>query len=576
MMKKRILHLIPYLFVMVFTTQLVGCQEEFSKVIPDQSSDSVDVVYGSPKVLLLIVDGARGESVRTSNVENINRLLPNAIYSWNSLSEENAAGISSNWANIFTGVNYSKHGVLEDDFENNKFEAYPLVFNRIKANSTEEDSVYMSLISSDPLFIEQFGSDTENALVASDQEVTNRTIDALKEQEVTVVTAHFTEVNEAGAASGYDGSKPAYKAAIEGFDNQVGQIISALEERENYQRESWMVIITSSQGGEFEIPDSQNDNTVFSNPLLNTFTIIYSPKFSTKFIGKPFIGNKYTGDFIRFQAENYAQLDSGDNSVFNLDDDDFTIELKIKKNKGPNNNFSFSYPSIIGKRKHWQPDWDRETDGIGWVIHLAGESWIFNARGDRGTGEVKAETNMNRGTWNSIAISGQTVDGVRTVKLFTNGELSKEGDITGWGSITSAAEFRIGYLNNKNDWRSDAYIADVKFWKAALSPETIRQYSCEVGLDPNHPNMDFLAAYWPMNSIENNMIMDEGPFQAHLTTGSPDYPIDQLNDFICAPSSETLSAMVPRNLDVATQIISWLKVPRQLSWDLDGRVWIDK
>ncbi|MGO1817633.1 MAG: alkaline phosphatase family protein, partial [Sphingobacterium sp.] len=378
-------------------------------------SDSVDVIYGTPKVLLLIVDGARGESVRTSNISNINSLLPNSIYSWTSLSEENAAGISSNWANLFTGVNYSKHGVLDDNFDNNKFEAYPLLFNRIKESS--EDSIRMSLISSNSSFIEHFGDDTENQQVTNDQEVTSQVIQALGQEELSFITGHFTEVDVAGATGGYDSSKPGYKAAIEKFDSQVGEITQALEARANYEQENWMVIITSSQGGDFEIPDSQNDNTIFSNPLVNTFTVIYSPKFNTRFIGKPFIGNKYIGDFIHFQGENYAQLDSGDNSVFNLDNDDFTIELKIKKNKGPNNNYSFSYPSIIGKRKHWQPDWDRETDGIGWVIHLAGESWIFNARGDQGTGEVKAETNMNRGTWNSIAITGQTVDGVRRVNL---------------------------------------------------------------------------------------------------------------------------------------------------------------
>lgn len=574
MMKKRILQSISAWLIALLALQLVGCQEEFSKVIPENTSDSVDVIYGTPKVLLLIVDGARGESVRTSNISNINSLLPNSIYSWTSLSEENAAGISSNWANLFTGVNYSKHGVLDDNFDNNKFEAYPLLFDRIKESS--EDSIRMSLISSNSSFIEHFGDDTENQQVTNDQEVTSQVIQALGQEELSFITGHFTEVDVAGATGGYDSSKPAYKAAIEKFDSQVGEITQALEARANYEQENWMVIITSSQGGDFEIPDSQNDNTIFSNPLLNTFTVIYSPKFSTRFIGKPFIGNKYIGDFIHFQGENYAQLDSGDNSVFNLDNDDFTIELKIKKNKGPNNNYSFSFPSVIGKRKHWQSDWDRETDGIGWVIHLADESWIFNARGDQGTGEVKAETNMNRGTWNSIAITGQTVDGVRRVKLFTNGELSKEGDITGWGSITSSANFRIGYLDNKNDWRADGYIADVKFWKAALSPETIKQYSCELGLDPNHPNMDFLAAYWPMNSIENNTIMDEGPFQAHLSTGEIDYPVTQLDDFICAPTSDALGATVPRNLDVATQIISWLKVPRQLSWGLDGRVWIDK
>lgn len=574
MMKKKISQFTPTFLITLLAIQLNSCQEEFSKVIPENVSDSVDVIYGSPKVLLLVVDGARGESVRTANIDNINKLLPNAIYSWSSLSEENAAGIASNWSNIFTGVHYAKHGVVDDDFENNKFDAYPLLFTRIKENT--EDSVHMSLISSNPVFTEHYGEETSNYLVRDDEEATDKIVDVLQDDEITFLTGHFTAINAAGAQAGYDNSKPAYKAAIEQFDNQVGQIVEALQARAHYDQENWMVIITSSQGGDYEIPDSEDDNTIFSNPKANTFTVIYSPKFSTKFIGKPFIGNKYIGDFIRFEGENYAQLDSGDNSVFNLDNDDFTIELKIKKNKGANNNYSFSYPSIIGKRKHWQPDWDKETDGIGWVIHLAGESWIFNARGDKGTGEVKAETDMNRGTWNSLAITGQTVDGTRTVKLFTNGELSKEGDITDWGSITSAANFRIGYLDNKNDWRSDAYIADVKFWKTALPPETIRQYSCESGLDPNHPNLDFLAGYWPMNSIEGHTIRDEGPFQAHLTTGGSDYPITQLSDFLCAPSSETLSAMVPRNLDITTQIISWLKVPRQISWGLDGRVWIDK
>ena len=489
------------------------------------------------------------------------------------LSVENAAGISSNWANIFTGVNYTKHGIRDNNFDNNKFEAYPLLTQRIKDNSG--DTIKMSMISSNATFLEYFGTNTQAQQVQNDDEVTTKIINDLKDESLSFITGHFTAVDDAGKSVGYDNSKAAYKAAIEKFDGQLGQIIQGLESRPNYNKENWMVVITSSQGGEFEIPPAQNDNTIFSNASLNTFTVIYSPKYSTKFLGKPFIGNKYIGDFMRFQAENYAQLDSGDNSVFNLDNDDFTIELKIKKNKGPNNNYSFSYPSLIGKRKHFQGAWDQETDGIGWVIHLSGESWIFNARGDKGTGEVKADKNLNRGTWNSIAITGQTVDGKRTVKLFTNGELSKEAEITGWGSITSEAKFRIGFLETREGWRSDAYLSDVKIWKEALSPETIKQYSCEIGVEQNHPNYNFLAAYYPMNNKDGEYLMDEGPLSANLKTHG-DYPIDNLNDFICAPSSEVLSASVPRNIDISTQIISWLKVPRQLSWGLDGRVWIDK
>ncbi|MGB7527627.1 MULTISPECIES: alkaline phosphatase family protein [Sphingobacterium] len=573
-MKKRILNSISAFMLMILgLTTITSCQEEFSKVIPENNNDSIDVIYGTPKVLLLIVDGARGESVRTSNIPNINALIPHSIYSWVSLSEENAAGIYSNWSNLFTGVNFSKHGVRDNTIENNKFDAYPLLAQRIK--DATNDSIKMSTISSNATFLKYFGANTKALTAQNDDDVTTKVINDLKDEKLSLITGHFSAVDAAGKSAGYDVSKPAYKAAIEKFDAQVGQMIKALEARPSYAKENWMVVITSSQGGEYEIPPAQNDNTIFSNAAVNTFTVIYSPKFSTKFVGKPFIGNKFIGDFMRFNAENYAQLDSGDNSIFNLDNKDFTIELKIKKNKGRDNNYAFWYPSIIGKRKHWQGGWGEDPTGIGWVIHLSGESWIFNARGDKGTGEVKADKNLNRGTWNSIAVTGQTVDGKRTVRLYTNGELSKEAEITGWGSITSEAKLRIGFLETREGWRSDAYLADVKIWKEALSPQTIKQYSCEVGVESNHPNINFLAGYWPMNSTDGSVLLDEGPFGSHMKTHG-NYPITNLNDFICAPSAETLSALVPRNIDVATQIISWLKVPRQLSWGLDGRVWIDK
>ncbi len=571
---KKILNktFLSFLLVAVGLT-LKSCNEEFSKILPESEDEQVDVLYGKPKVLLIIADGARGESVRTANISNLNSLLPNSIYSWVSLSEENAHAIQSNWTNIFTGVNYLKHGVRDNDYSLNKLDAYPLVFKRILQ---ENEAAKISMVSPSTQFIEEYADGITGVNASNDDEVTSKAIDLLKTEDTDFVTAHFTEINEVGQDVGFDNSKPEYKASIENFDSQVGELLAAVRGRTNYATENWLVVITSSQGGFAPVPDGQNDNTIFSNPELNTFTIMYSPKFISKYIGKPFIGNKFIGDFMLFKGQNYAQLNEGDNDIFNLGMSDFTIELKIKKNRGSNNNYSFSYPSVIGKRLHWQSDWDRETEGIGWVIHLAGESWIFNARGDKGTGEVKADKNLNRGTWNSIIVTGSTQDGVRKVRLYTNGELSKEGDITGWGNINSAANLRVGYLPNKNGWASDAYIADVKVWKAALSPDVVKQYSCEIGVSPNHPYYSYLAANWPLTGTDQNQLFDDGPYGNHLTTGSDNYPITRLNDYLCAPSSSSLSALVPRNLDIATQIISWLKVPRQTSWQLDGRVWIDK
>src|SRR5690606_31371501 len=138
-------------------------------------------------------------------------------------------------------------------------------------------------------------------------------------------------------------------------------------------------------------------------------------------------------EFLRFNDGKYAELQTSDNDLFDLGEDkDFTIELKVKKNRGPNNNWRFNYASLVGKKVTWQSNWGSESQDnmLGWVIHLADDFWIFNARGDQGTGEVKADANqrMNNATWNALTLVGLHRDGRRYVRLYTNGVFNREGD----------------------------------------------------------------------------------------------------------------------------------------------------
>ncbi len=71
-----------------------SCNQEFAKVIPETDPvDSVEVAFGSPRVLYIIADGARGKSVREGEFTHIHSLLPNAIYSWESLSDEETSAV---------------------------------------------------------------------------------------------------------------------------------------------------------------------------------------------------------------------------------------------------------------------------------------------------------------------------------------------------------------------------------------------------------------------------------------------------------------------------------------------------
>lgn len=574
MIRKYAGHSFPAL-ILGMAAMMAGCNGNFEKILPDEDySDSVNVIYGNPKVLYLIVDGARGISVRDVQAPNLTSLLPNSIYSWVSLSDDEVTGDAANWTSLLTGVSKEKHGVMNNDFSSSHLDQYPVIFERVKAALPESK---ISVFGASSLFTEKL---TEGADVAEsfgdDDQVASAVIDALNQEDATFITAQFDEVDQAGAAYAYDLSSPEYKAAILSFDQRVGQILEALRARPGYESENWLVVITSSSGGEYSLPEEENDNTVFSKPAFNTFTIFYSRVYDQRFIGKPYLGSKFQGDFVRFQGQRKAQLLEGDNSVYNFaDEQEFTIELKVKKNPGPDGNYRFYYPSILGKRSEWTSGWPGSP---GWTIFLEDRFWMFNLRGDAGdVGQVRGG-DLSDATWNSIAVSCVIRNGERFVRTYTNGVYNREMNITDWGNIVNDEPLTMGYLQGSGHGEPDVYLSDVRIWRYPLPDSVISQFACETYVDASHPYYDYLAGYWPVYGGTNadNMIEDEGPLNNDLTLSGGDFSWDLLNEFICAPSTADLGKLVPVSTDVTAQLFSWLKVPRRENWQLDGRVWLDQ
>ncbi len=559
----------PLLLISGLLTLLMACNKGFDRLIPENAySDSTSVAFGNPKVLYVIVDGARGESVRDARMPNISSLLPKSIYTWVSLSDVTTPESGTNWADMLTGVQKAKHNIDGNNFAQNNLASFPVIYKRIKEYSPNSS---LKVFSPSATFISNLteGADVKE-VVADDKVVVQKAVASLAEEPITLVTAHFTSVDAAGAKDGYDLSVPAYKNAIISFDNYLGEMLTTLKNRPNYAQENWMVVVASSRGGDYTIPAENNDNTVFSNPQVNTFTIMYSSRYKTRFIGKPYLGNKYQGEFVRFNGQRKAQVTAGDNEVYNLNTGEFTVELKVKKNPGPNNNYKFYYPSILGKRDQWSSGWP----GNGWVIFLEDNYWMFNAKGPGGGEQVKGTT-LADATWNSIAVVGVIRDNKRYVRTFTNGRFNNERDISGWGSLDNSALLTLGYLNGTGHGEPDAYLSDVRIWKAALPDSVVARFACDTYVDPGHPYYTYLAGYWPVVGNNSNTILDEGPFGSHMTiTG--DVSWDRMSEYLCAPSLDNLGSLVPRNVDIAAQIFTWLKVPRQENWQIDGRVWLDQ
>ncbi|KQM74777.1 hypothetical protein ASE74_01990 [Pedobacter sp. Leaf216] len=555
------------LIAAIITTAIFSCNKEFDRTIGDKNAnDTTTVKYGNRKVLYLIVDGARGQSVLDANTPNIDAILPHSIYSWVGLSDLDAAANATNWANMLTGVSKDKHQVTTDALTNNDLQNYPIIFNRIKETSAK--SKIVTYTSSTVFKSLTTGADV-SSLVANDDAVKAGLISNLNSDTATVVVGHFTGINAAGAASGYDISFPAYKTAIEKFDTSVGEILAALTKRPNYNNEQWLVVIASSAGGQFTLPPNADDQTIFSQPKANSFVIYYTPTYSKRILTKPFTGNRYLGKTIRFKGKDVrAQIDSVDATVYNIDDTTkVTIELKVKKNEE-----KFFWPSVLGKRNEWSSG----HPSVGWVIYLEEDYWYFEWRGTKdGDYHQCRGGSFSKGKWTNLTAKIEVRNGQRFVRTYTNGSFNNEEEITGSGSLANSNSLKLGYLNGNGHGEPDVYVSDIRFFKFSVPDGMISNYACQTSIDQSHPYFNFLVGYWPATDGNGNIMADLSS-QAHDFKFQGIYTWENFNDLICPPAPETLAIFVPQTSDIPAQVINWLKIANKQSWRLDGRVWLDQ
>jgi len=570
-MKQNQFKLYPALLIALFMV-ITGCNKDFEREIPDKTyTDSVSIAFGNPKVLLLIADGARGISVRDARTPVISSLLRNSIYSWNSLADDENPESGTNWTDLLTGVKASKHGVIGNDFSKSQFQDYPLIFSRIKA--AKPNAKIVSFASSS-MFSEKLNTGVDvSETPGNDEGVKTGIVNSLKTDTASFIVGQFKEIGVAGAEHGYDVSKPQYKAAIQRFDTEVGEMLEALKSRPNYANESWLVVIVSNNGGAYQIPVEQDDKTVFSNPKVNTFTIIYNPKYSVRILNKPFLGNKYNGVGVRLHGNvnDGVRATALNSELFNFGDKTpFSVELKLKKNPGPNGNYRYSWPSVIGKRPQWAGGWPTK----GWVIYLENNNWHLNIRTDKVADQVLGGS-ISDGNWNTLAFVRSNEGGRIIITTYTDGKENNKRDVTDWGDFDSNEPLTLGVLAGDGHGIMDGTVSDVRIWKVALPASVISQFSCDTEIDENHPFFDYLLGYWPCTDGSGNVFKDKGAAGSDFKIQG-DYEWAKFSDLMCAPSASDFGATVPRNMDMTTQLLSWLRIPVQESWKLDGRVWLDQ
>ncbi|NRF37987.1 DUF4983 domain-containing protein [Pedobacter foliorum] len=584
-----------------------SCNKDFDKVVPDSPDNSGNVTYKVPKVLYLIVDGARGSSVRDAGTTTLRGLIDSAVYTWAGLSDNTNYTEATNWSDMLTGVKKEKHNVLTEDFAGNKLSEYPVIFERIK--SLRPNFRIASFASSDVFKAKLTGgADVSESFAGNDDALTSRLVDFVKSDTASLILGQFGGVEAAGKAAGFDNKFAPYKAAINKFDSQVGDIYAAIKSRPNYKNENWLIIVTSNKGGNYVLPPAEDDKTIFSNANVNTFTIIYNNKYNPTFIPRPFLGNPISGNAVRFKGDpdkTVATLSGAASNEFNFGASDFTVSVKVKKGKTKNTSkgdYWYQWPSILGKRDRAGWGGDNAPGNPGWDICLFYNGWRFFSAGgsDFNNGIEVGGLDFSGEIWHDLTfVIERKADGSRYLRMYTDGVKGVTNDPGGAGTydgpkgtrtspvavdvklrgepnFNNNAPLRLGYAPGEMDGdygNINLNMAEFKIWKVALSEKVIKQFACDPTMDSSHPNYDQLAGYWPLNEGAGNILADKGPFEAPFTL-SGTYSWEKFSDLICTPSNTNLGVLVPKNSDVPTQILSWFNIPRQETWGLDGRVWI--
>ena len=209
------------------------------------------------KALFIGIDGVRSDALQQANTPNIDALTANGIYTYDSWH----LGVTSSgpsWSSMITGVWEAKHLVTNNSYSGANFGEYPYLSNRLK--EANPDLKCVQIYTWNPQG--EAGVNAGGNVFNSNWDVS---IDAgdlgqglvkeaaklqLLDPEIDFLFIHFDETDAAGHGFGFSPDVPQYMNAIEGADAEIGEVITALQNRPTIENEDWLIVSTTDHGGQ--------------------------------------------------------------------------------------------------------------------------------------------------------------------------------------------------------------------------------------------------------------------------------------------------------------------------------------
>ena len=240
--------------------------------------------YTSPnkrKVLLIGIDGLRPDALEAARTPHLDDLIAHGAYSNHAQSGEYTVS-APGWSNILTGVWEKKHGVKDNSFRGAKYDRYPSLFTRIEKSYPSLSTV--SIVSWEPINDKIIPvADKRHSNHEDDCLVMKLAVDTLTQENHDLIFVYFGDVDLAGHKYGFHPSVSGYRKEIEEVDGQIGSVLQAVYQRQNYSHEDWLILCTTDHGGRRggHGQNTPQDRTIFylaSGKSVNPGKIERTPK----------------------------------------------------------------------------------------------------------------------------------------------------------------------------------------------------------------------------------------------------------------------------------------------------------
>ncbi|MDR3220178.1 MAG: hypothetical protein LBU22_14600 [Dysgonamonadaceae bacterium] len=614
------LRIVNLTVVGLLVLSMLSCNERMDRLLQEEYPESGTNVE-SGRVLFIVIDGASGiavnEAYNNRKAPVIRSMTAQSTFTFEGLADARHSNLpvftkDRGWANLLTGT--TGHGVGikkydgsdEDLMEIGELQT-PSFLQRLKqVNSGLKTSLYAS----DADFFQTFGREADRKQETITDNATKDAVLAEIGDGTTspsdIIVVQFGDVQKAGEANGFwtSGNMPtdAVIDAVADVDRYLGEIMKVLEARPHYVEENWLIVVTSTYGGAYL--GSIEAKTLYDDPRLNTFSMLYNSRFSSKLLQKPsdgelkyiYITPVYTPAASSLNPNVAAVVK--DASLFNMPaGQSMTIQFMVYDQIAAPSGLQMLLSKAANSNAKTNGEWFITFDGNifrYYGCYLSSDSRISS---DYGSGSRYLRNAQSR-RWSVITVVHDFEN--KENRFYVNGALLRGGV----GLQTNAAN--INFANNTNPLtigqintsgrgaNSQFSVSNLQIYDRALPDDFIKKNYGRTALDVDSTGFEYwqnLIGYWPCDVGEefdedgHSVLKDysrNGAVYGGVNAGKSDMLLTGNIQWLDNESLESNVRPLPNDsyyktvfntVDLSYQIFLWMGETIDPFWNLEGLGW---